>query len=185
MRSETGVKQSTISTLILGIFFLIAVLLGGSILYMNSSLDAEHTAEKRRTEFKQLGNDLADASDYLTEEARKYAVTKDIAHLNKYREEINVTKTRDNIPYAGSSFQSVSECFLKSGSAFVYSDIFACGRAKGGERFKFKEYRNCSKVYYQGDLIYLDHQVLVPGCQDLEGIGNTWSAKKIRPRRTS
>jgi len=61
-------------------------------------------------------------------------VTKDIAHLNKYREEINVTKTRDNIPYAGSSFQSVSECFLKSGSIIntapsraTVSDMLALG----------------------------------------------------------
>lgn len=97
MSSKMIIKQSTISALILGIFFLIAILLAGSILYMSSSIKAEQTAEKRRTEFKQLGNDLADASDYLTEEARKYAVTKDITHLNKYWEEINITKTRDNV----------------------------------------------------------------------------------------
>lgn len=78
---------------------------------------------------------------------------------------------KPTIPYAGSSFQAVSECFLKSGSAFVYTDVFACGRVKRGERFEFTEYRNCNKVYYQGDLIFLDHQVLEPGCQDLEGIG--------------
>lgn len=97
MNSRMIIKQSTISALMLGIFFFIAVLLGGSILYMNSSLTAERTAEKRRTEFKQLGIDLADASDYLTDEARKYAVTRKIEHLHKYWEEINVTKTRDNV----------------------------------------------------------------------------------------
>jgi urease accessory protein len=75
------------------------------------------------------------------------------------------------IPYAGSNFQSASECFLNSGSAFLYSEVFACGRVKSGERFEFKEYRNCNKVYYQGDLIFLDHQALEPGCQTLEGIG--------------
>lgn len=95
--SKMIIKQSTISALILGIFFLIAILLGGSILYMNSSIKAEQTAEKRRTEFKQLGLTLAKASDYLTEEARKYAVTKDITHLNNYWEEINITKTRDKV----------------------------------------------------------------------------------------
>jgi len=97
MSSKIIIKQSTISALILGIFFLIAILLAGSILYMSQSIEAEQTAEKRRTEFKQLGNDLADASDYLTAEARKYAVTKDITHLNKYWEEINITKTRDYV----------------------------------------------------------------------------------------
>ncbi len=75
------------------------------------------------------------------------------------------------IPYAGSSFQAVSECFLKSGSAFMYSEVFACGREKSGERFEFREYRNCNRVYYYGDLIFLERQMLVPGCHDLEGIG--------------
>ncbi|SFR14611.1 hybrid sensor histidine kinase/response regulator [Desulfoscipio geothermicus] len=97
MSSKMIIKQSTISALILGIFFLIATLLAGSILYMSQSIKAEQTAEKRRTEFKQLGMDLADASDYLTAEARKYAVTKDITHLYKYWEEINITKTRDYV----------------------------------------------------------------------------------------
>jgi hypothetical protein len=97
MKSKMIIKQSTISALMLGIFFFIAILLGASILYMNSSIQAERTAEKRRTEFKQLGINLADASDYLTDEARKYAVTKDITHLKKYWEEINIMKTRDNV----------------------------------------------------------------------------------------
>ena len=64
---------------------------------MSSSIKAEQTAEKRRTEFKQLGIDLAEASDYLTDEARKYAVTTDIEHLYKYWEEINDTRTRDHV----------------------------------------------------------------------------------------
>lgn len=97
MTSKIIIKQSTISALMLGIFFLIAILLGSSILYMNSSIKDEQTAEKRRTEFKQLGINLADASDYLTDEARKYAITKDVLHMNKYWEEINVTKTRDYV----------------------------------------------------------------------------------------
>lgn len=97
MSSKMGIKQSTISAIMLGIFLLIAILLGASILYMNSSIKAERLAEQRRTEFRQLGIDLADASDYLTDEARKYAVTQDIVHLQKYWEEINDTQTRDNV----------------------------------------------------------------------------------------
>lgn len=81
----------------LGIFFFISILLGSSILYMSSSIKDEQTAEKRRTEFKQLGIVLANASDYLTDEARKFAVTRDEIHMNKYWKEINVTKTRDNV----------------------------------------------------------------------------------------
>jgi len=97
LKTQIAVKQSTISCVILGFFLLIAVLLISSIVYMRSSIEAEQAAEKRRTEFKQLGLDLADASDYLTDEARKYAITTDIAHLHRYWEEINNTKTRDNV----------------------------------------------------------------------------------------
>ncbi|WP_425058350.1 ATP-binding protein [Sporomusa carbonis] len=97
MNSKFVIKQSTISALMLGIFFFIAILLGSSIIYMNSSIKDERIAEQRRTEFKQLGINLATASDYLTDEARKYAVTKDAVHMNKYWEEINITQTRDKV----------------------------------------------------------------------------------------
>lgn len=97
MRSRISIKQSSISAFILGIFFLIAVLLIGSIVYMSSSIRTEQEAEKRRTEFKQLGIDLADASDYLTDEARKYSITTDRIHMDKYWEEINNTQTRDKV----------------------------------------------------------------------------------------
>ncbi len=97
MKSKITIRQSTISGFILGIFFLIVILLIGSIVYMSSSIKAEQAAEKRRTEFKQLGIDLADASDYLTDEARKYSITTDITHLHRYWEEINDTQTRDKV----------------------------------------------------------------------------------------
>jgi len=97
MKSKRMIKQSTLSAIILAIFFFIAVMLIWSILYMNSCIRAEQNAERRRTEFKQLGIDLADASDYLTDEARKFAVTRKIVHLERYWEEINVTRTRDKV----------------------------------------------------------------------------------------
>jgi len=84
MKSKRMIKQSTLSAIILAIFFFIAVMLIWSILYMNSCIRAEQNAERRRTEFKQLGIDLADASDYLTDEARKFAVTRKIVHLERY-----------------------------------------------------------------------------------------------------
>ncbi|AOY78338.1 hypothetical protein BJL90_11270 [Clostridium formicaceticum] len=64
---------------------------------MDSNIKAEQMAEMRKSQFKQLGLDLANASDYLTDEARKFAVVKDIIHLNQYWEEINVKKTRDHV----------------------------------------------------------------------------------------
>lgn len=78
---------------------------------------------------------------------------------------------KPTIPYACSSFHSVSECYLDTGAAFLYSDILACGREKKGECFAFTEYRSCNKVYYHGELIFLDRQMLVPASQHLSGIG--------------
>lgn len=97
MKTKIEIKQSVIIVFILSTFFLIAVLLICSIVFMRESIRREQAAEERRTEFKQLGIDLADASDYLTDEARKYAITTDIAHLNRYWEEINNTQTRDKV----------------------------------------------------------------------------------------
>lgn len=122
MESKWTVKQSTISRIILAIFFLIAVMLGWSILYMNSSIKAEQNAEKRRTEFKKLGIDLADASDYLTDEARKYAVTRQISHLKKYWEEINVTRTRDKVISRLQELESPREELELLAQAKKYSD---------------------------------------------------------------
>lgn len=75
------------------------------------------------------------------------------------------------IPFSGSRFHSGMECFMSNGSSFLYSEILACGREKRGERFEFKTYKNCNKVYFNGELIFLDHQFLVQEQQNLEGIG--------------
>lgn len=122
MKSKWTLKQSTISGIILAIFFLIAIMLMCSILYMNSSIRAEQNAEKRRTEFKQLGIDLAEASDYLTEEARKFAVTRQIIHLEKYWEEINVARARDKVISRLQELNSPKEEMELLAQAKKYSD---------------------------------------------------------------
>ncbi len=122
MKSKIAIKQSTISGLILGIFFLIGILLIGSIVYMRSSIQAEQAAEKRRTEFKQLGIDLADASDYLTDEARKYSITTDIVHLQRYWNEINTTQTRDKVILKLKELDSPEEELELLAQAKQYSD---------------------------------------------------------------
>lgn len=78
---------------------------------------------------------------------------------------------RPCIPFQDSSYQSKTDCYLNPKSAFLYSEVLACGREKSGERFKFKQFRNCMRVYFGDELIYLDNQYYVPACQSLEGIG--------------
>lgn len=99
MSNKTKISQFVISAVTLFIFILIVVLLGGSIIFMKNSINAEQEAVARKEEFKQLGIDLKDASDYLTDEARKFAVTNDRKYMDNYWREIDVTKTRDKVIY--------------------------------------------------------------------------------------
>jgi methyl-accepting chemotaxis protein len=57
----------------------------------------ERTALKRQAEFKQLGFDLANASDYLTNEARRYSIAGEKEHLDNYWREVKETRTRDKV----------------------------------------------------------------------------------------
>jgi len=91
------IKQSAINIVVSIAFLIMAVLLGSSVYYLNQAILQEEQAIVNQAQFKQLGIDLADASDYLTDEARKFAVTADIKHLQNYWREIEITKTRNNV----------------------------------------------------------------------------------------
>lgn len=65
----------------LGLFGLVMALLVSSIFFINICLNRQEKAEENRIEYKKLGESLADASDYLTNEVRMYAVTQDITHF--------------------------------------------------------------------------------------------------------
>jgi hypothetical protein len=91
------IKHSTLNFLTSVAFLLISLLLGDSVYFTKLAHQKNQDAVARQIEFKQLGIDLADASDYLTDEARKFAVTSDLKHLQNYWREIEVTKTRDNV----------------------------------------------------------------------------------------
>ena len=91
------IKQSTINIIAAIAFFTVSLLLGGSVYFLNTAIQDEENAVARQAKFKQLGIDLANASDYLTNEARNFAVTGEMKHLKNYWDEIEITKTRDNV----------------------------------------------------------------------------------------
>jgi len=90
-----SMSQQVLNRLLMGVFLVITGMLVISICVLHANIDAETAAEQQRSLFKDLGISLADASDYLTDEARKYAVTHDEAHLRNYWREIEVIRTRD------------------------------------------------------------------------------------------
>jgi methyl-accepting chemotaxis protein len=91
------IKQSTINTITIMAFLLIVLLLGSSVYFVNFAIQQEHQAVARQSELKQLAIDLAAASDYLTDEARQFAVTGHLEHLQNYWHEIDMTQTRNRV----------------------------------------------------------------------------------------
>jgi methyl-accepting chemotaxis protein len=63
----------------------------------DSAVEAERQAVARQAEFRQLGLDLAGASDLLTQEARHHTVFGERRHLDAYWREVRETRTRDRV----------------------------------------------------------------------------------------
>jgi methyl-accepting chemotaxis protein len=96
-RRETRLKQSTMSALAATALVAVVLLLAGGVWRSREAVQQEQTTTARQAEFKQLGLDLGKASDFLTVQARRYAVTTDRRHLDAYWHEIDVTRTRDRV----------------------------------------------------------------------------------------
>ena len=92
-----AIKQSTMNIFTGSLnIILIAILIINSLL-ISTTFNKLIDAQGRSNEFKQLGIDLANASDYLTNEMRYYTQFGDKIHLDNYQHEVNETKTRDRI----------------------------------------------------------------------------------------
>lgn len=83
--------------LMTAIFTVLILLTATSVYYLNVSFVRERTAVNHQAEFKQLGIDLGNASDYLTNEARRYVQFGEKVHYDNYWKEVNETKTRDKV----------------------------------------------------------------------------------------
>ena len=90
-------RISQVSRLSCGAVIALAVATVGAMWMAQAQLRAERQAIERQIEQKQLGIDLADASDRLTNEARRYSIAGDRRHLDAYWREVKETKTRDNV----------------------------------------------------------------------------------------
>ena len=92
-----SLSQKNINIIICVIFSFIAFLLINSFNYMRYCVQSEQDAERRKTQYEDMGEALSKASDYLTEEVRKFVVTKDLEHLNNYWKEVKVEKNREKV----------------------------------------------------------------------------------------
>ncbi|SFB54529.1 methyl-accepting chemotaxis protein [Cohnella sp. OV330] len=90
-------KISTWLKVMSGVFVFLTVLNGISVYSLQKSVAKERKTVKMQAEFKQLGIDLANSSDYLTNEARAFVQFGDKVHYDNYWKEVNETKTRDHV----------------------------------------------------------------------------------------
>jgi methyl-accepting chemotaxis protein len=79
------------------VFGVIAVGLVASIVLATRATHDEQNAVARQAQLKQLGQQLSASSDFLTNEARAFAVTGERSHLDAYWREVEETRTRDRV----------------------------------------------------------------------------------------
>ncbi|MGH4124591.1 MAG: methyl-accepting chemotaxis protein [Clostridium sp.] len=68
-----------------------------TVYFLNKNFAKATSAVNNQAIFKQLGLDLADASNYLTDQARRYVIDGDKTFYDNYWKEVNETKTRDRV----------------------------------------------------------------------------------------
>jgi len=114
-------RKISIMSLICFITVLLIILL--SNILMNTSIKNEAEAQRNRYDLKALGETLAEASDYLTDEVRKYAITGDIEHLYNYWYEVNNAKRRDIVINTLTGYNPPENELKLIAEAKRYSDI--------------------------------------------------------------
>jgi methyl-accepting chemotaxis protein len=90
-------RISTITKLAYALIAALVAAAGAGLWLASDAARAEARAAARQAEFRQLGQDLADASDLLTNEARRYTIFGDRRHHDAYWREVRETRTRDRV----------------------------------------------------------------------------------------
>lgn len=73
------------------------LVIGLNIYNMNKAFKALETVEEKQVEFIKAGQELVDASGYLTNKVRSYVQFGDKSHYDDYWKEVNETKTRERV----------------------------------------------------------------------------------------
>jgi len=94
---KKAVKQSTMVYIIGGITLLLSVLLVVLSLQVENCYNDAISTHDKQLEFRQLGNDLVNASELLTNEVRKYVQFGNKTNYDNYWKEVNETKTMEKI----------------------------------------------------------------------------------------
>ena len=91
MRILTITRLAIATCIGLGVISMILLVL------MVKNIGQEREYVKRQMEFRALGNQLGNASDFLTREARRYTIFGDKRHYEAYWNEVNEIKSRNRV----------------------------------------------------------------------------------------
>ena len=95
--SKKVLKQSTANLVLCITNISFFIILAVCIAVISGSFNDLVKADERKEEFKELGIALANGSDYLTDEVRRYVQFGDRVHFDNYWREVNETKSRDKV----------------------------------------------------------------------------------------
>ncbi len=91
MRLSTSIRLAVLLTSIA------SVLTIGLLKLMTHSIDHERGLTQRQLEYRSLCHELASASDFLTNQARRYTIFGDKRHYDAFWNEVHRTRTRDRV----------------------------------------------------------------------------------------
>ena len=95
--SKKVLKQSKVNLVLCIANISFFIILAVCIAIISGSFNDLVKADERKEEFKELGIALANGSDYLTDEVRRYVQFGDKVHFDNYWREVNETKSRDKV----------------------------------------------------------------------------------------
>ena len=95
MKAKRRISKANLRRMAIATTVFILIIMSLSTVLINSLFDKSGKTEQRLLELVMIGDDLHNASDLLTTEVRRFAVTLDKNSLNNYWTEVNVTRTRD------------------------------------------------------------------------------------------
>ena len=93
--SKKVLKQSTANLVLCITNISFFIILAVCIAIISDSFNDLVKADERKEEFKELGIAIANGSDYLTDEVRRYVQFGDKVHFDNYWREVNETKSID------------------------------------------------------------------------------------------
>ena len=93
---DRGISMRFLNYIIIGIAIVLSVLLYLVITKTNSIYQETHEITQDLIRIREDSDDVIEASDYLTEQIRSFAVTGERVYLDNYFKEVKETKWRDN-----------------------------------------------------------------------------------------